>query len=377
MKPETKIKLKKILRACAWSFFIAGLFVLLGFANGREDRMTCKKLDIRITEGKHGNFVEADDIRQMLTDKGIYVEGSMMASIDINGMEKMFYDNPWIEKANSYSDINGMVTIEIEQREPLIRIVNAVNESYYIATDGKLMVWSPRFTPQVLVASGNIPESYGNWYQASISQIEANDSLAKTTVLDDLDKLARFITADEFWNAQVESIFINAKNEIELVPRVGNHRIVFGTVENMEKKFANLKLFYRQGLNKEGWNKYDTLNLKFDGQVVCAKKQVIVAAEDSMAKARQAAILKEEMALENEMKPQPEEKKEKNEKVKADSLAGNIADSADVKPVKKEKPVKKKKKKDSSPEVKADSVKKDSAVKNEKPKKKKTISKSK
>jgi cell division protein FtsQ len=64
---------------------------------------------------------------------------------------------------------------------------------------------------------------------------------------------------------------VNKNTEFELVPKVGRHIIVFGDIDNMEKKFDKLIVFYKEGLNKTGWDKYKIINLKYENQVVCSK----------------------------------------------------------------------------------------------------------
>jgi cell division protein FtsQ len=32
-----------------------------------------------------------------------------------------------------------------------------------------------------------------------------------------------------------------------------------------------LKIFYKEGMPYEGWRKYETINLKYSGQVVCKR----------------------------------------------------------------------------------------------------------
>ena len=60
--------------------------------------------------------------------------------------------------------------------------------------------------------------------------------------------------------------------EIEMIPRIGNHTVVIGNDMFLEEKFNKLSVFYREGLNKKGWDKYSIINLKFKDQVVCTKK---------------------------------------------------------------------------------------------------------
>ena len=123
----------------------------------------------------------------------------------------------------------------------------------------------------MLVVSGNIKETYDAWFRTSMDELINNDTLKTRTMLDDFYAMARFILADEFWSAHVEQIYVNNYGEIELVPKVGDHKIIFGTSDQMEEKFWKLKTFYKEGLNYTGWENYDTLNLKFENQVVCTK----------------------------------------------------------------------------------------------------------
>lgn len=89
----------------------------------------------------------------------------------------------------------------------------------------------------------------------------------------DLYKFALFLQENEFWNDQIEQIYVYPDNDIELIPRVGNHRIMLGTLDEFEEKLANLKLFYEQAIPKVGWEKYSMINLKYKNQIVCTKNR--------------------------------------------------------------------------------------------------------
>jgi cell division protein FtsQ len=123
------------------------------------------------------------------------------------------------------------------------------------------------------VANGYITEPFRIGQTLNIFEIR-HDSLprAQRTIYD-VYTLARFISGDSFWKAQIEQIYVNNQFEIELIPRVGSHIIEIGTAENIEEKFENLKLLYLEGFNKIGWNQYERINLKYKNQVVCTKIQ--------------------------------------------------------------------------------------------------------
>ena len=96
--------------------------------------------------------------------------------------------------------------------------------------------------------------------------------IEKELATTDLYKFALFLQENDFWNDQVEQIFVHPDNEVELIPRVGNHRIMLGTFEGFEEKLDKLQLFYEQAIPKVGWEKYSIINLKYKNQIVCTKK---------------------------------------------------------------------------------------------------------
>ena len=66
---------------------------------------------------------------------------------------------------------------------------------------------------------------------------------------------------------------VGESGEIIMVPKVGDHIIEFGTVENAEGKLDKLYTFYTKGLNTIGWEKYEKLNIEFNDKVIGTKKE--------------------------------------------------------------------------------------------------------
>jgi cell division protein FtsQ len=109
-------------------------------------------------------------------------------------------------------------------------------------------------------------------YTKNASNAEEKDVLGRNIMVDDLFTLAKFIENDNFFNSFIEQIFINENSEIELIPKIGKFTILLGNIDDLEEKFDNLKAFIQIGLSREGWNKYETINIKYKNQVVCKKK---------------------------------------------------------------------------------------------------------
>ena len=107
--------------------------------------------------------------------------------------------------------------------------------------------------------------------QSAIYLPVATGDIKGAKTMKELVDIALFLQDNRFWREQIEQIHVTPKQEIVLIPRIGNHLIELGHADNLEKKLDKLKEFYKEGLNKVGWNKYRKLNIEFDKQVICTK----------------------------------------------------------------------------------------------------------
>jgi hypothetical protein len=122
------------------------------------------------------------------------------------------------------------------------------------------------------VFTGNIYESYDVCYSINYSKTDINDSVLIKNNLFGIYRLAKYLNSSEFWRAQIEQVYIG--KEVELVPLAGSHIIVLGNFQDIDEKMNKLFVFYQQGLNKVGWNVYETINLNYKNQIVCSKTNV-------------------------------------------------------------------------------------------------------
>ena len=83
-----------------------------------------------------------------------------------------------------------------------------------------------------------------------------------------LAALINTIREDEFWSAQIAQLDVDSKMRITIFPQVGDERIEFGKPDNIDAKFKKLMIFYKEILPRMGWNKYDRVNLEYEGQIV-------------------------------------------------------------------------------------------------------------
>lgn len=250
-----RINWKAVFAVFAWAVCLSGVVLLMGFIETEKASLVCK--DVKVIIPGNQNFIERSEVDQILLSNGGKLVGREIRNINIQKLEASLKANPFIRFAKVYADMDGVIHVQIRQREPILRIINTANLDFYVDREGNKIPMSDNFTANVLIANGLIYEDYSGKV----------DTL-KSKLAKDLFKTASFISADTLWNNQIEQLYVNQKNEIEMVPRVGNQNIILGDGDSLEVKFNNLYMFYKKALPLVGWSTYKTINIKYTNQVI-------------------------------------------------------------------------------------------------------------
>lgn len=256
--------MKRILNITMWLAGLAALSLLVGFIESEHKKITCKELVVSIDYGEAEPLISPEELNKLVLSSFDSLVGKKLSDINSVDIENHVNDIQFIETAEVYTTITGTMKIKVLQRNPILRVINAKNQDYYIDRKGRLVPVKTGRSTRVLVASGHIPEKYSDTLDVS--------SPGHSRLLNDLYVMSNYIRKDEFLRAQIEQIYVTDEKEFELVPKVGRHLILFGDIAGMEDKFRKLKVFYEQGMKKAGWDSYSRINLKYKDQVVCEKK---------------------------------------------------------------------------------------------------------
>jgi len=264
--------MKRFKNILVWVFIIAYIAVAMSFVKERRNKILCHDIKVSILDSLNNGFITVSDIEDFMHETDMNVIGIPVSLINTKNIERQLKQYSSVKNAEVYVTLEGDIRVDIDQRNPIVRIVNKRGQSYYIDLEGTIMPLSSKYSSHVLIANGKIVEHFEVNRTRDIFCEPRDENWHRNRLVCDLYELSKFIYQDEFWKAQIEQIYVNDNHEFELIPRVGAHLIFLGSIENYKKKFRNLKAFYLQGLNNVGWNKYEEINLKFDNQVICTKR---------------------------------------------------------------------------------------------------------
>jgi cell division protein FtsQ len=252
-----------------WIWFVLGVYLVVASSvmTNRTGNVLCNSIHIMIDDTVTNNFVRKSDVTEQLEKDFRRIVGKPVKEINTYEIKESLDRIGVIKSCNVYTTLDGKLNIEIKQRTPIVRIINKYNQSYYVDAEGYIIHKSKHFTPRVLVVNGNIKSYFPPGKHHNI----LNDSIQELK-LRRLYDLSKYIYNDEFWKAQIVQVYVKKNDQIDIVPRIGPHLIEFGSPENYEQKLKKLKTFYKEGLNKVGWNKYEIINISYKDQIVCTKR---------------------------------------------------------------------------------------------------------
>jgi cell division protein FtsQ len=256
-------KLLKILALIPVLYLIV-LPVYLASSTGSK---LCGGIIIDIADSSDYHFVTRKQLLNLAYSSSSRILGQPVKNINLMEIENRISILRELKVAEVYRTIDGNVHIYADQREPIMRLMPDNGGDFFVDEDGVVVRRRNLYTPRLHIVGGNI-----NVSSAMLNGVSVMDTSIKNTILKDIYQLVNYINEDDFWSAQIDQLYVDDNNEIDLIPRVGNQRVHLGTIENFKGKLRNLEAFYDKVLPEVGWNKYSVINLEFKDQIVCKKR---------------------------------------------------------------------------------------------------------
>lgn len=242
--------ISKIRNILLWILVIGYFPVLSAFVSNSRKQVVCSDVRVVVNDSIEAGFVNSKQIHKLVLKKYPQILGNRIESVNCEEIEQFIKKHEAINSCEAYYTIAGRLHIELNQRKPLCRVFSG-HTSYYIDGEGEKMSLFNSYAAHVLIISGHVD---------------------KLDSFNEVLELARYISASEFWNAQIEQLYVERNGELTLAPRVGDQIIHFGSTDNSVRKMEKLYALYTTGLHPREWNNYSEINLKFEGQIICTKK---------------------------------------------------------------------------------------------------------
>jgi cell division protein FtsQ len=226
----------------------------------------CGEIKIRIVDSSDYHFVSKREIADLVSQTRTRIIGQPIRNIPLQDMEERIGKLRELKAAEVYTTIDGVLHVFADQRDPVMRVI-AGGGDFFVDEDGIIVRSKGMYNPRLHIVGGNIRIT-----TPMLDGVSVFDTSIKHTILKDLYQFVDYINRDNFWSAQIDQIYVDNDDELDLIPRLGKNIIHLGSTENFEGKLRNLETFYKKVLPEVGWNKYELINLEFKDQIVCRKR---------------------------------------------------------------------------------------------------------
>lgn len=239
----------------AYFFFAQRLY------SSNMPKQLCKEVEITLLDSAQNRFVTRQEVLEIVdgfTGKSV---GQPVEKINTHLIEKLLSQRSAIKESQVSITRAGTLQIDITQRKPVLRIQGS-NGGFYVDETQYIFPLVPSFTSYVPIVSGHIPFTLNADHRGMALEDDGN-------WMGRILELGNYLSSDPFWNAQIEQIYVDDAGDIILSPRVGQHKIIFGDLNDIDTKFNKLYTFYKNIVPAEGWDKYSSVNLKYKDQIIC------------------------------------------------------------------------------------------------------------
>lgn len=260
---KRKRAIKRFFLTLMWLGVAIGMGTVITAAMRVQEAGVCKGYDIQIQGFKEDMlFTSKEQIAELLkTASNGNITGQRKSEFNLPVIEDLLEQSAWVYNADLYFDNNAILHANVTERKPLARIFTSQGASFYIDEAGKHIPLSDKISLDLPVFTG---------YPAKKIMNSADSILMQNIIA-----TASFVSSDPFWNAQVAQIDINNCGadcwNLEMIPVVGNHKVDLGDGNDIVSKFHRLYLFYDQVLKRTGFDKYQKIDVQYNGQVIGVK----------------------------------------------------------------------------------------------------------
>jgi len=224
-------------------FVMIGLY---GFADHRNKSKNVEEISIKFL-GNNDLYITEDAVNKLLIQNYGSLKNRAKEQVVLNTIESLITSNSMVKNAQVYLTIDGKLISEVVQRKPIGRVEDV--SKFYLDDSGKRMPLSRHYSARVPIITGVITGKS----------------------LEDAYVILEYINKDTFLSQNVIGIHIEKEGEYQLKFRLEDFVVNLGGVENLDEKFKNFMAFYVKAAKDNTLEKYASVSLKFENQVVCTK----------------------------------------------------------------------------------------------------------
>lgn len=241
------------------------VFAYLLGRNAREG-IVCKGVSISILDSTENKFITKSTIKHYLDSTYPGHIGTKIMDMDLTMVEELMKQKSAVKTCQAYTQKDSILYIVLTQRNPVLRFQRG-DTGFYADMDGRLFSLQENHTSEVPMIDGNIPLSEEDCKTGAVLSAE------KQEWVKEMIALTTYLENDPVWKNRIVQIHIDEDNNMIMIPRVGKERFIIGDGTGIQSKLRKIEAYYKSIVPDKGEGYYRSIDLRFDGQIVCTKEE--------------------------------------------------------------------------------------------------------
>lgn len=263
-------------RVAVWVVLVAILVAAGLLHHKNEQGRRVEQFRVVVTDSTKLNMITAAELAEMICDEGLNPVGSHIDSIKLLAINNLAKEQSLVAKARTFVNYDNVVTLEVEQREPVVRFVLVGGYDFYATADLHILPVRNQGAIDLPIVTGNFTPPFERGFEGNLKALmRANEKNSDKNYLF-IRKLINFVRYTEKspdTKGKIVQTVLSQRGKgdhrttvVELIPRQGNYVVSLGELENIKDKLARWQRFVEAQVVEtlDG----GTLVLEYDGQAV-------------------------------------------------------------------------------------------------------------
>ncbi len=242
---KTALKILLLLALVAYSV------VALLWSRARAEEKRCSSVYVIVTDSTSSRFVTPAEVVRDLGNMYADAPGTPVVDLDTYAIVQRLDSIDKIENAEAVTYTDGSLEISVTPMRPVARIFSDNQPSFYINRQGKRIAATARYHVDVPVIS-----LIGNRAPEPMQMLP----------------LVSYLSEHPQWDSLITHIKATSPTDIILVPMFHGHVLNLGSVDDLQSKFNRIETAYSKIMPVKGWDFYDTISVKWKGQIVATRR---------------------------------------------------------------------------------------------------------
>ena len=279
-----KEKGKKIWRTVGnilfWGAVVAYLVWAFGLRKHAQQGRRVERMEVIVRDSLESSFITPATIINLVDEAGENPVGKRVDSLNLGKINRLVEDFCFTARAITYVDYNNTLTVELTQREPLLRVCTDNGYDFYLTQGLYVLPIEPLASPNLPVVSGRIDFPFGTSFRGDLKEWLLGEEKKYKDCYNFLCKLINFVVLTEstpsYEGKIVQIVATPPKTKaprgefgephFKLIPRYGDYVVEIGSLDDVEAKLYRWSRFAEAQV--VDMSAGGILNVEYEGQAL-------------------------------------------------------------------------------------------------------------